>query len=290
MTAAALSLDFIKYIKEVRGFSHETVRSYFYVLNCFIDVLGERDIQTLTIQTLDNYIADFARIRGLKPSSINTVRCVLRSFFLYVDRYRGIRLTFDASYIRQIKAPRGKIRFVTPEKAVQIISMLKTGQDRLMLLTMFSTGMRIGELVNFSVEDFHEIEITVRGKGGKNRVIPIEEHLAKELKAHMYEHDIRTGPIFRHENKAYTVSGFRKRLYRRLGPLHEYEKPHSFRHGIATSLLMNGMDIRSLQTFLGHSHIATTMLYTHVTDSHLRESYLKYTPTSGMDFAIMLDK
>jgi len=288
--------DYISYIKDVRGFADATVRTYAYVLNGFIDMLGDVEPGNLTIEQIDLYIAAFTKARQLKPSSINTVRCVLRSYFQYVDRYRGIRLNFDYSMIRQIKAPRSKIDVVGTEELTDMIRHLKTPQDKLMMLTMYGTGMRIGELVRFVVEDYSTTEIRVRGKGGKDRVIPIDPMLSKLLQEYIYSNRIKSGPVFRHAtpkvslpNQAFSVSGLRKRWQRQLGPEGMYKKPHSLRHGVATSLLMDGMDIRTLQTFLGHSHIATTMLYTHITDTHLREAFLKHDPLRQLNTSNILD-
>lgn len=276
--SASLVEDFIYYIQHVRGFAAPTVRSYRYVLQSYMEFLGAVPLPELTIQQLDGYIADFGQKRHLQASSVNMVRCVLRSFFLYVDKYRGIRLLFDYSMIRQVKAPRPAINFVKPSEMRQIVERLKTRQDKLMYLTMFQAALRIGELVNLQAERIYEDEMMVRGKGNKDRLVPLDPRLAGMLKDYLREQKILMGPAFRYTDKdgigrPYTVSGLRKRWQRQLGEL--YRKPHNARHGGATLLMQQGMDIRALQTYLGHSHIATTMLYTHVTDQHLKESFQK---------------
>jgi site-specific recombinase XerD len=288
--------DFINYAEKVRGFSPATIRTYSYVLNTYMELLGDVQLTNLTLEQVDQSIAIFTERRNLQPSSTNTVRCVLRSFFMYVDRYRDIRLKFDYSMIRQLKAPRAKIKFVESIDLENMLGKLHTYQDKLMMLTMYATGLRIGELVRLAIEDIHTGELNVRGKGNKDRVIPIDDDLQALLHTFMIENKLRTGPIFRHQVAkqslplgAYSISGLRKRWQRQLGPHGLYMKPHALRHGTATKLLMNGMDIRTLQTFLGHSHISTTMLYTHVTDKHMRDSYLKYAPTKSINIAKVLD-
>lgn len=278
--------DFVNYIEQVRGFAPATVRTYVYVLESFMRLLGDCDVRGLTLQQLDDYIALFSEERHLKPSSTNTVRCVLRAFFLYCDKYRQIRLRFDYSMIRQIKAPRPQVDFVTLDEAKLIIRNLKTPQDKLMYTTMFAAALRIGEVVKIQVEDFRPDELRIRGKGGKHRTVPIDTALSQALQAHIYANRLLTGPLFRHQaqkstdkTEQYTVSGLRKRWQRQLGPIDLYKKPHAARHGMATELLYDGMDIRTLQTYLGHSNIQTTMLYTHVTDSHLKQSYQEHFPS-----------
>lgn len=294
MESTNLPEDFIAYIRDVRGFAPATIRTYMYVLSSFTEFLGNRNIQELSLIEVDNYIAAFCNRHNLKPSSSNTVRCVLRAFFMYVDRYRGIRLKFEYSMIRQTKAPRSQIVCTDVTAMTRMLKRLHTPQDKLMMLTMFSTGMRISELVNLTVEQITGEEIRVRGKGAVDRVIPIDARLATLLSNHIREHQIYTGVVFRHQvskdslpNGKYTVSGLRKRWQRQLGEL--YKRPHSLRHGVATGLLMQGMDIRSVQTFLGHSHIGTTMLYTHITDKYLQEAFRKYSPTRHLKYSNILD-
>lgn|GEM_PF-3706802 len=283
---AGIAGDYIDYIERVRGFAAPTVRTYKYLLGRFVKFNPDISLEDVTLQEIDLWIADYGENRSVAPSSINTLRCVLRSFFIYVDKYRRIPISFDPSQIRQVRAPRGKIQVASVDDVQKIVRTLKTRQDKLMALVTFASGMRIGELVQAQADDLRGTELTVRGKGGKVRCIPLEPSVAKMLQAYLRDNDITVGTIFRRQNckrpEPYTVSGLRKRWQRQLEPHGLYMKPHSFRHGIATTLMQNGMDIRTLQTFLGHSHIATTMLYTQVTDNHLRESYESYFPQKMM--------
>lgn len=292
MSITELYADYLQYVANVLNYAPATVRTYRYVLGVFTQQLTE-PLESITLQEVDGY---FASLNGtLSPASQNTERSIIRSFLMYCDRYRGIRLLFDYSMIRNIKVEQQKIEFVTLEELQAIASHLKNKQDRLIVALLFASAMRIGELVKFSVEDFYIQEITVRGKGGKKRVLPIHPEISLAISEHILEHNIQTGPIFRHVvpkkgNTCFTVSGLRKRLERQLKPFGLYKSPHKFRHGSATILLQNGMDIRSVQVLLGHSHIATTMRYTHVTDKHLQESYLKCFPQAAMHLDKILTK
>jgi integrase/recombinase XerD len=187
--------------------------------------------------------------------------------------------------IRNVKASRAPIKVASENYAMRVIEALPNYQDKIMVLTMFETGMRIGELVNLQVENIYGDSISIQGKGGKIRSIPMSNHMKLLLFEYMNKNHIRTGLIFTTDMRPntnpigrITPDTFRKRLSRYLGPQGLYINPHAFRHGIATILMQNGMDIRTLQTFLGHSDIRTTMFYTHVSDEHLKESYLKNAP------------
>lgn len=289
--------DFINYIEQNRRFAAATVRTYSYVLNTFIELFKDMRIQNVTLEQIDHYIVLFGNERNLKAASLNTVRCVLRSFFMYCDRYRGIRLRFDYSMIRQVKAPRARIKYVTLDEARLIIRNLKTPQDKLMYALTFAAGLRISELVNLQVEDFRGTEFSVRGKGAVDRTIPIDDNMSRAIRLHIVRGNLRTGPLFRHQmdknnlkSDTYTTNGLRKRWQRQLKPLGIYKKPHAARHGIATELLYQGMDLRTLQTFLGHSNIATTQIYTHITDSRLRESVNRHFPSDKFNAVELINE
>lgn len=292
----ALCRDFIAYVERVRRLSPVTVTNYKYVILPFANYLEDIDIQKLNIQQIDNIIVDYSENRGLSDGAINTARSVLRSFFQYVERYRDIRLGFDYSMIKNVKQASRKIMPLDITEVQSMVVKLHTKQDRLMMLTMFATATRISELVGIMVEDFHNNEIAVRGKGSKDRVIPLDDILSQLIQEHIFNNRLRVGPLFRHQvskntlpNGIYTTSGLRKRWQRQLSPYGLYKRPHDLRHGMATELLMQGMDIRTLQTFLGHSDIRTTQIYTHVTDSHLRESYLQCNPLGQVNINNMID-
>lgn len=278
--------DYLDYIEDEREFSADTTRSYRYVLGVYRQYLGNTDIQELNISEVNRYFVK--RKRGeignkpLKVGSVNTERCILRSFFWYLSGYRSIRLNFDYTLIKCAKVDDPETNFVTPEQLNAAIAKLDNKQDRLILITFFATAMRIGELVKLSVDNIRENELYIKGKGGKRRTIPISPELSEAIQDHIYEQGISTGVIFRHQspkstlpNQAYTVNGLRKRLYRKLEPYGIRIRPHWYRHGGATELHANGMDIRALQTYLGHKRIETTQRYTHITDNHLREAVRK---------------
>lgn len=285
MKASVLLKNYLEYIADVLNYAPSTVRNYRFFLELYVDYLGDTDIQELELMDVDNYFA-LRKRKGFKSTTLNWERCIIRSFFMYVDRYRGYRLKFDYSMIRRIKAEKPRMRFATMDKVKLMMDNLPNAQDKLIIATMFFTGMRIGEIVDFTLEDFNDTEIIIRGKGGKKRVIPLHDDLSSALDEHIRTNRIRTGPIFRHQiasrkrNGKFTVSGLRKRFQRQLGPL--YMNPHSLRHGSATALLRGGMNLRELQTFLGHEHVSSTEVYTHVTNNDLQRSYKEHFPSNSL--------
>lgn len=282
-----LLLDYLTYIRLGLNFSEATLRSYRYCLQLFADWVAQRDVTELSLQEVDEY---FIKQRSnLKPTSLNTERARLRSFLQYIDRYRQIRLAFDPAMLRNIKTDETETRYLEPQLVYEIIRSLNHPQDKVIIFTMFATGMRLGEIVTLRVEDFRGSEMTIRGKGGKRRVVPLLPELETVLRDYISEHGLLTGTLFQHAMpkeslgpRGYSCSGLRKRLERHLEEAgYGHINPHMFRHSAATALLHGGMDVRSVQTFLGHSHIQTTMKYLHVTDQHLKVDYLAAFPRSS---------
>lgn len=277
-----LAHDYLLYIERDLNFSESTRRTYKYIVSCYVHYLDETDIRSVTLQEVSDFLAGIEHQRTAKAlgaSTKNTYRSILRSYFQYVDRYRGIRMRFDYSMLRNARTSRSRINVMSLEDIMERVDKLESKQDKLMYITMFSAGLRVSELVGLQYRDIRTCELNVRGKGSKDRVIPIPEDLCNELEQHCIENGIRSGAIFRApygDNHPYTVSGYRKRLQRLLSDL--YVKPHDARHSYATLMLMSGWDLRSLQTALGHSNIATTQIYTHITDVYLRESHSRCWP------------
>lgn len=288
MENTRLANSYLEYIRKSRNSADQTVKSYGYSLAQFVNFLSDRSIQDITLPEVDDYIDNRVSISTGKPltiSSKNTEKTILRSFFRYVDRYLGLRLSFDPTMIRNYKTEVPRTKFFEPQEIANILKKIKNPQDRMIIKTFFATGMRISELIFFSVDDIRIGEIQIKGKGGKRRVVPITDEFYRELMNFISGNKISSGYVFRHImdkktviNPHYSSNGLRNRLKRILNKQGIEMNPHMFRHSIATALLTNGMDIRSVQVFLGHENIATTMRYTHITDQHLRESYLQSFP------------
>jgi site-specific recombinase XerD len=164
-------------------------------------------------------------------------------------------------------------------------------RDRAILELLFSSGLRISELVGLNREHINlkRGEFMVRGKGQKDRLIFISTTATEWVQKYLDARNDNTKPLFvRYSGKkSVDLSGNYLRLtprsiqrlvshYALMGGITKHVSPHTLRHSFATDLLMNGGDIRSIQAMLGHSNISTTQIYTHVTDPHLRSVYEKY--------------
>lgn len=164
-------------------------------------------------------------------------------------------------------------------------------RDRAIVELLFSSGLRVSELVNLNRDHVNtkRREFMVRGKGQKDRPVFISEAAAGWVDHYLDVRDDTLAPLFvsYSKNVEASTSGDFRRLtarsiqrmvskYARMAGITKHVSPHTMRHSFATDLLMNGADIRSVQSMLGHSSISTTQVYTHVTDEHLREVYEKF--------------
>jgi integrase/recombinase XerD len=175
--------------------------------------------------------------------------------------------------------------------ACEVEAPLKTARNQITLLLLFGLGCRVTELIQLDLSDFNETEswLSVLGKGGKQRLIPLTEQLHRELKD--YIEQVR--PLLKKENTPSVLINDRGHrpsrvdIWRWLASwsqkagFDEPISPHKFRHGCATALLESGADLRSIQMLLGHSSIQTTQIYTSVSSQKIQSEVHKHHPLSG---------
>ncbi|MCX6812442.1 MAG: tyrosine-type recombinase/integrase [Candidatus Berkelbacteria bacterium] len=217
--------------------------------------------------------------RPLSRSTQNYSIITLRAFLNFLA-FRGIE-SLPPQKIALAKAEERKVEFLEAEDIVKLISSpdiknFKGLRDRLILELLFSTGLRVSELAKLDVGDLNleRGEIPVRGKGGKVRVVFLSKSASEILQIYLKligeseplilnkigGHRLTVRSIERIVASYGKISGIRKKV-----------SPHTLRHTFATDLLINGADLRSVQSLLGHANVSTTQIYTHVTDQHLRE-------------------
>ena len=302
-----LITDFIEYIEVERGRARKTAENYRLYMERLVEFAGDIHVSKINAELIRKYrlwlnrYRDNNQDRELSRITQNYHLIALRSFLKYCAR-RDIS-TLDAAKIDLPKVVKKQVSFLTFDEVSRLIDSVDIKKssglrDRAILGLLFSGGLRVSELCNLDREHINlkRLEFTVRGKGQKDRPIFISPLAAEFLKEYLRSRTDSSIPLFINESRNFKSiadngktdkNGESLRLtsrsvqrivskYAKLAGITKYVSPHTLRHSFATDLLMNGADIRSVQSLLGHSNIATTQVYTHITDPHLREVHAKF--------------
>jgi site-specific recombinase XerD len=294
-----LKREFLEHLEIERGSSLKTVENYKRYLERFFEfskVKNAKDITDSVVREFRLYLNRQAsgnnRATGetLKKKTQNYYLIGLRGFLKYLAKHKIDSL--PAERIELAKTPERSLDLITPEELQRLIDApdgndIKSLRDRAILLLLFSTGLRVSELCSLTRDvNFKSGEFSIRGKGSKVRVVFISDDardaVDKYLKMRKDMDDalfIKVGDEKAKEER----EGLARRSIERIvkhyaikAGISKKVTPHVIRHCFATDLLSNGADIRSVQIMLGHSNIATTQIYTHVTDKQLREVHKKF--------------
>ena len=282
-----LKRDFLEYLEVERGRSRKTVSNYERYLDRFLAYAGTDDPLGVTEEGVRQFRLWLNRQPGttdtLKRRTQNYYLIALRAFLKYC-RKRGVG-TLEPEAIELAKVPERDLDLISSRELDRLLRSPKgddeqARRDRAMLELLFSTGMRVSELVALDRDsiDFSRDELSVRGKGEKVRVVFLSDAAKQAVKRYL---DARTDmgeALFVNVSRARRGGRLSARSVERIVKRHAIRAgitkkvtPHVIRHSFATDLLEGGADLRSVQVLLGHANIATTQVYTHVTDKHLRE-------------------
>lgn len=265
--------EFLEYIEIERGRGVKTVENYHRYLNRFIKFAGVKDVGDITDESVRNFRLHLNR-QSLKKNTQNYHLIALRVFLKYLA-WRGVK-ALAPERIELAKTPQRDLDLITPDELSRLLAAPKGGaahglRDKAMLELFFSTGLRVSELCALKVDDvdLKSDEFSVRGKGGKVRVVFVSDSAKAALKNYLDKRgDIDSDSLFNLTSRS--VERVVKKYAVGAGITRKVT-PHVIRHSFATDLLGNGADLRAVQALLGHSNITTTQIYTHVTDKHLRD-------------------
>jgi len=284
--------DFLNYLRNERNVSPHTLRGYLSDLEQLSTFLGDKELSAVDHQTLRRFIAHLMQ-GEVKKSSIARKLSAVRSFFKYLNRDG----TLMSNPARLVATPRREKRLpavLTADDALRLMESphAKRPEDHAMMLrdraileTLYSTGIRASELIGMNREDIdhHGSLIRIRGKGRKERIVPIGTKARDAIDAYL------TNPSRVAETTAIFIGPSGKRLtartvqrilenHRKQLGLQQKASPHTLRHSFATHMLESGADLRAIQELLGHASLSTTQRYTHVNLDSLMEVYDKAHP------------
>jgi len=275
--------EYLEYLEIERGRARKTQENYGRYLALFLRETGVKTPRAITAEVVRKFRLALAR-RELKRATQSYYVIALRNFLKYLVR-RGIE-TLPPETIELPKAVRRDIEVLSYAELERLLaspkgSHLRALRDRAVLEMFFSTGLRLSELcVLPRALDLSRGELSVRGKGEKVRVVFLSDRAKQALKAYLEKRPDMEEKLFVSLSRAGKVLGpITPRAVERLVEFHartagiggKRVHPHMLRHGFATDLLVNGADLRSVQELLGHANVATTQVYTHLTNKELRE-------------------
>ncbi len=299
MLFSKVKTDFLEYLEIEQNRSQKTIANYDHYLTRILDYGGDVKVSDINPEFIRKWRLWLNRLGTnmsdeLQKTTQNYHLIALRSFLKFCAKRDIPALTADK--IELARTTRKQVTFLTPEELTRMFTAIKTDteagvRDRAILELLFSSGLRVSELVGLNRDHINlkRREFTVRGKGQKDRPIFISESSADWLYQYLKMRQDNSQPLFIRVGgtKKIDTTGDHKRLtarsvqrlvatYAKLAGITKHVSPHTLRHSYATDLLMNGADLRSVQAMLGHSNIATTQIYTHVTDPHLKAVHEKF--------------
>ena len=296
--------QFLEYLELEQNRSQKTIDNYRHYLTRLSDFAGDIKISDIDDELIRKWRMWLNRLGTnssdeLGKSTQNYHLIALRSFLKYCAKRDYAVLSADK--IELARTTRKEVTFLHAEEVERLLSQPDQStvsglRDRAILELLFSSGLRVSELVGLDRDHINlkTREFSVRGKGQKDRPIFISEPAALSIKHYLDSRTdnikalfIRIGGKSPVDNKGnyrrLTARSVQRMVsrYALLAGITKHVSPHTLRHSFATDLLMNGADLRSVQAILGHSNIATTQIYTHVTDPHLKEVHKQYHRTSS---------
>ncbi len=294
-TITDLIVDFLEYMEIEQNRSQKTIQNYDHYLQRLVEFAGDVFIDEIDAELIRRWRLWLNRYENdsgdtMSKTTQNYHLIALRSFLKYCAK-RDIPIALSSDKIELAKTRRKQVTFLNAEEVERLISQpdlsSETGlRDRAILELLFSGGLRVSELVNLNQDhiNLRRKEFMVRGKGQKDRPIFISDQAAESIQRYLNKRNDSLAPLFIRYSGSQDITndGEYKRLtarsvqrmiqnYARKAGITKRVTPHTLRHSFATDLLMNGADLRSVQSMLGHSNIATTQIYTHVTNPHLKK-------------------
>ena len=266
--------------KQVEGCSQRTIAFYQSTIEKMLSII-ELPIRKITTDVIRDYLIEYQKINDCSKTTIDNVRRNLSSFFSWLEEENHI-LKNPVKRIKKIKIKTTVKETISDEKIELIRGACSNSRDLAIVDMLYSTGIRVAELVNLDISDinFHERECVVFGKGDKERKVYFDAKTKLSLMKYLEERSDSSNALFVTRNKPYKrlqISGVEisiRKIGRTLGDERIY--PHKFRRTMATRAIDKGMPIEQVQQLLGHQQIDTTMKYAMVNQNNVKNSHKKF--------------
>ena len=280
---------FVRYLEIEKNYSAHTVLNYKLDLEGFNKFIAGTELEKIDYLNLRKYLA-VLKEKNFGNRTVGRRLSSLRSFFRFLCR-EGYIKTNPILMLSSPKLEKHLPSFMTEDEVLRLIesAFAKTQQDtsglrdRAILEVFYSSGLRISELVGLNLEDIDFISgiLKVRGKGKKERIVPIGETALAAVRKYLEKRKKQGEVLFlNNHNRRITARGVRFLLvkYLKASGMKPGVSAHTFRHSFATHLLNHGADLRTVQELLGHANLSSTQIYTHLTTDKLKSVYDKAHP------------
>ncbi len=276
-------LEFVSYIASEKGLSHNTIEAYKRDLKLFTSLLEGKNIVSygdVREEAVIEFLS-YLKAKEYSSSSIYRMLVAVKVFFRFLKKEKlieeDVTLRLDSPRVWQLIPE--VLTYQEVEKL--LISSSDNIRDKAILEVIYASGLRVSEVCGLNISDLDEDFVRVKGKGGKERVVPIAKTAVVAVDEYLNTRQ--------DENPALFLSTRGKRIdritiwkqikrYAQKAGISKPISPHTLRHSFATHLLENGADLRVIQEMLGHSNIATTDRYTHISQKHLKQSFEAFHP------------
>ncbi|MEX2014085.1 MAG: site-specific tyrosine recombinase/integron integrase [Parcubacteria group bacterium] len=294
-----LKREFLEYTEIEKGRASKTIENYDHYLSVFLkhtEIKNPKDINDESVREfrmwLNRQSTGNNRQTGetMSKKTQNYYLIALRAFLKYLARQKVESLSPER--IELAKVSERSLDLISPSELSRLLDApegngIKELRDKAILELLFSTGLRVSELCSLNTDtDFSAGEFSIRGKGGKVRVVFVSDEAKVAVSKYLKARSDMNDALFAHlgkETKSKEPTPLTRRSIERIvkhyavkAGISKKVTPHVIRHSFATNLLSNGADLRSVQMLLGHANIATTQIYTHVTDKALRDTHKKF--------------
>lgn len=271
--------EFLNYLKDERNYSDKTILNYKMDLENFYNYINKKKTKKIDFDFLQEYIENLSQ-KKYSTKSIQRHISSLKSYFNFLYNKNYIKVN-PAELLclpkNEMKLP-NYLTIIDLEKIYELDLSLR---DKLIVELLYSTGIRLSELVNIKISDinFYDKTIKVLGKGNKERYVLFGSVCSKLLKEYI-NNDNRIYLLLNKNGNKLSERGVEyiiEKIFKSVN-VHAKLTPHTLRHTFATHMLDNGCDLVTVQKLLGHSDLSTTSIYTHVSNEHLRSTYLQTHP------------
>jgi len=279
--------QFLNFLLSEKNASPHTVKNYQIDLRVFFVFLKQKPISEITYLDIRAFLADL-KMQGFSKSTMSRKLACVRSFFKFLAR-ENVLTANPASGIATPKRDKRLPSFLNDDEILKLLeapskSTWEERRDKAILETLYSSGLRVSELVGLNHEDLDLGGglVRIRGKGKKERIVPVGRMALSAIQTYMHKRSPK--PCNEPIKKPLYINRLGSRLtdrsirrvilkYTKRIALNKEVSPHMLRHSFATHLLDRGADLRSVQELLGHENLSTTQIYTHVTTKRLKEAY-----------------